>query len=221
MSRVFISHSRLDRTLTANVAKLLQNIGETAVIMEYQTEGKDVPPFEEIRKAVIGSDYVMLFKTDNAIQSDHTKSWIVFEVGVASATNKRLIVFERRGPPIHFPIPYLTDYMLFDPETVSDVLKVQEVAKGVRENLTKKKESGSAVWGLLFLFAPQLFLTLALLGALSGPIPITCSRCRSSYTFYAGILDAFQCPVCLTEINPTANLTPEQVRALQNVMRSI
>lgn len=185
MSRVFISHSRQDIELIQNISKLLENIGEEAVIMEYiPTKNVTRPPFEVIRMEVMNSNYMMLFKTDNAIKTDYTKNWIIFEIGLAAATNKKLFVFERIGSPINFPIPYLTDYMLFDPYNVSDMFEIQTIAKNYKKKFIKrkvKKKKTDSGLGLLYLFAPQIII-LAIIGALfyvaKGPIEVTCSNCN-------------------------------------------
>lgn len=225
MSRVFISHSRQDGELTRNVAALLRNIGETAVVMEYLSgDEASTPPYEAMRKEIASADYIMLFKTDNAIRSDYTKNWIVFEVGLAAAANKRLFVFERRGRSIQFPIPYVTDYMLFDPTKVADILQVQSIAKDLKAEIAKKSDEEMSIgFGLLALFAPELFVVLLILGgvaqALAGPIPVACGRCKSSYRYYASVLDAFQCPVCLAHVDPLSELDDKTKNLLQELRK--
>ncbi len=132
--KAFISHSKQDAALTKNVELMLQNIGVEPVIMEYSPPAAEAaPPWRRIRDAVTTSDAVLLFKTENAIVTDYTRSWIVYEVGLAAAMNRPLYVFERKGTPIHFPIPYVTDYMLFEQEKIGDFLKVRRVVKEWRE----------------------------------------------------------------------------------------
>ena len=232
VSRVFISHSRQDTELTLNIVKALENIGSTAVAMEYvQRDSSDVPDWDRIRSEVAAADHPMLFKTDNAIKTDYTENWVMFEVGLAAALKKRLLVFERRGPQITFPIPYVTGYMLFDPQKVADVLQVQAIARVIRKELTAtktrklekrgKKEEFSGL-ALLALFVPEILVALIVLGtlvglasAVVGPVPVTCGRCRSRYRYYAGVLDPFKCPVCLCDVNPAADLDEETVHLIQ------
>ncbi len=230
MSRVFISHSRVDAELTKNLATMLRNIGETPVVMEYvPKDGEKVPPYARIKKGVTAADYVMLFKTDNAIRSEYTKNWIIFEVGIAATQNKRLFVFERRGPPIQFPIPYVTDYMIFDPNNVTDFLKVQSIAKEVKEALLQQEgKTGGLGW--LPILSPHIALLAAVVvviaavgvginGALHGPINIDCPHCYSTYRYYAGILDPFQCPACLEEIDPSVGYDREAVALVRELKK--
>lgn len=173
---------------------------------------------------------MMLFKTDNAIRSDYTKNWIIFEVGLAAALNKRLLVFERKGPPIQFPIPYVTDYMIFDPGNVADFLKLQSIAKGVKEAFTQEKGKAGGSLGWIWVFYPQavLFLGVSAViaaigagvkGALHGPINIGCPHCHSNYQYYAGILDRFRCPVCLDEIDPSVGYNSEAVALVKELRK--
>jgi len=231
VSRVFISHSKRDAELTLNIITALSNVGATAVAMEYLPEMPEgEQEWERIRREVSLADFVMLFKTDNATSTEYTKSWIAFEIGLAAGMSKRLLVFERRGAPIMFPIPYLTDYMLFDPSRVPDVLQVQRIAKDIQEELAgqakKAKKKSYDGLGWLFLFAPELLATLIVLGlvaataagvlaAVTGPIPVSCHRCRSKYTYYAGVFDPFQCPVCLAQIDLAKNLDTQTLDLLR------
>lgn len=227
MARIFISHSKEDRDLTSNIKKLLVNIGETPVLMEYNPKmDSDVPPWEVIKEEVKESEYMMLFKTENAIKTDYTKNWISYEVGLAAAWNKRLFIFERRGPPIHFPIPYLTDYMIFNPQEVSDMLKLQSVAKEFKETKFEdfkekpkddKTDDGLAALALI-LFAPVIIVAMlhgTLKKALRGPIPITCDKCHSNYNYYASVFDSFNCPVCLTLIDISSKLDDKSINLLR------
>ena len=106
MKKVFISHSRHDAELVSNVVSAMRNIEVTPVAMEYLPKPSEgIPDWSRIRAEVSSSDLLMLFKTDNAIRTDYTKSWIVYEVGLAAAFNKPLFLFERIGRPINFQSP--------------------------------------------------------------------------------------------------------------------
>ena len=210
MTQVFISHSRKDRELINNVATMLRNVNDEPVLMEYMPRTiRDRPNWAMIRKVVSDSDYLMLFKTDNAITTDYTKSWIIYEVGLAAAYGKRLFVFERKGPPIRFPIPYLTDYMIFDPGKVRDFLAIQAI-------VTDSKKTGKAgAYGELYrdmhVLAPQMKAMEQIINAFSGNMfapgtkldgdfGITCMRCKTRFRYYSREKFPFNCPVCLTGI---------------------
>ncbi len=221
MAKVFISHSRQDVELVSNVAAMLKNIGDEPLIMEYAPKGDEtVPDSARIREYMRAADHVMLFKTDNAIRTDYTRNWIIFEVGLAAELNKRLFVLEGKGPPIEFPIPYLTDYMVFEPDRVADILRLQTVAKKVSgEDSEGRADSSTLGFGLLLLFVPPLAIVLALVaaiyGAIYGPINIRCDRCNSNYRYYAGVIEPFQCPVCLNPVDPAEDLNSDAVDLLK------
>ncbi len=201
------------------MATMLKNIGDEPLIMEYAPKGDEtVPDYARIREYMRAADHVMLFKTDNAIRTDYTRNWIIFEVGLAAELNKRLFVLEGKGPPIEFPIPYLTDYMVLEPERVADILRLQTVAKNVSGEDFEGRADASA-FGLLLLFVPPLAIVLALVaaiyGAIYGPINIQCDRCNSNYRYYAGVIEPFQCPVCLNPVDPAAGLDPDTVDLLK------
>ena len=208
---------------------MLTNIGVEPVVMEYAPQGEEsVPDWMRIREAVSGSNRLLLFKTDNAIGTEWTRSWISFEVGLAANAGKPLFVFERRGPSIKFPIPYLTDYMIFEPDQVADFLKVQKVVKQWKEGEVyalgepeEIKPEGNLLLSLLAVFAPEVLVARILVAgaaaaamALYGPIFIKCARCGTSYRYYAGVLDKFQCPVCLTSIELATTAPAETIHFL-------
>ena len=211
MAKVFISHSKNDMELISNIATMLKNVDESPVVMEYfSRSAKDSPNWSLIRKHVSESEYLMLFKTDNAIKSDYTKSWIIYEVGLAAAWKKRLFVFERKGPAIKFPIPYLTDYMIFDPERVKDFLRIQSI---VAE--TRKFDGSSKPYKdmLAKQFIPMQMVVQSFGGDLfgksakaSGAFEVACGRCRSRFRYYPSYETfPFNCPVCLTPIKSACN----------------
>ena len=140
-----------------------------------------------------------------------------------------MFVFEKQGSDIEFPIPYLTDYMLFTDGQVEDFLKIQ----GLMKDWNKEKETdlskGELIKGLIALgllaMEPKLVLVAAFLGMMpelvQGPIHMECPECSSEYNYYAGVLDPFQCPVCLFEITPTEGLDQESIQYLQAFKRKL
>ena len=224
MPRIFISHSRVDAELTKNIAALLLNIGIEPFVMEYSPKSdSDSPPWPMIREEVEKSDSVILMKTENAIKTQYTMSWIIFETGLAAALNKPLFVFEKRGSDIEFPIPYLTDYMLFNDGQVADFLKIQALMKDWNKEKAIDVPEGGILSGFfalaLLAMEPKLVVVAALLGGMAelvqGPIDMECPKCSSEYNYYAGVLDSFRCPVCLFEITPTEGLDQESIQYLQ------
>lgn len=186
---------------------MLTNIGHHPMIEEFIPQEKKEPiPYEEIRKNVDSSDYVFLFLTDNIVATEYTGNWVMYEVGLASSDNKRVFVFERRGVPIPYPIPYLTDYMIFDKDSTNDILDIQTLSKRI-DKTTKNVLKGIGVGGLIGLpFGPLGVLMGTLMGGIAGAsasekiLKVECHRCGVSFRYYSSKYPKFKCPACRTEI---------------------
>ena len=132
--------------------RTLENMGHTPIIEEFiPTEEQAQIPYEEIRNNVEKSEFLFLFLTDNVVATPFTQNWVSYEIGLASANSKKLFVFERMGTPIKFPIPYLTDYALFNLDKTEDILALQNLTKDLgkfrRDLLTA---GGGVVIGSVF-----------------------------------------------------------------------
>ena len=206
MATIFISHSRKDTELVKNIKTLLENIGHKPIIEEFISESEKSPvPFEEVRKNVEACDFVLLFLTDNVVSTEYTKNWVIFEAATASAHDKRLYVFEREGEAIPYPIPYLTDYVLFSPENINDLLKVQQI---IKETTNGGKDVATALAGAAFgsFFGPIGIAIGGIGGYLLGPKPksgkkVTCTNCKISFNYYSDNILNFKCPTCRKPIN--------------------
>ena len=202
---IFISHSKRDAELVLVVKKLLENVGHTPIIEEFVLrEEKADPPYEEIRRNVEKSALLFLFLTDNVIATDYTRNWVIYEVGLAAKGSKKLFVFERLGTPIYFPIPYLTDYALFDMDKTGDILMLQKLAKDLgkfpRDLLTAG--TGAAIGSL---FGPAGVIFGAVMGYLVGPklpkpLTVKCNHCNIDFNYYS-TRNTFSCPSCRRDID--------------------
>lgn len=74
-----------------------------------------VPPWADIRDKVMGSMAVFVLLGPAVRSNPYTQNWVAWEAGIACALNKPLWVYERVGEPVEFPVPYCTDYVLYDP----------------------------------------------------------------------------------------------------------
>ena len=205
MATIFISHSKKDKDLVVSVKKILENIGHTPIIEEFiPQEKQQVIPYEEIRSNVNNSSFVFLFLTDSIVETEYTKNWVIYEVGVASNASIRVFVFERIGTPIHYPIPYFTDFALFNPDRTDDMLEIQKLAKNLgkirRELLTAG--AGAAVGSL---FGPLGLVLGAIGGYVFGPKQekpprVTCPHCNVTFNYYSLRIKDFDCPSCRKKI---------------------
>lgn len=204
MASVFISHSKRDKTLVKRIHTLLDNIGYTAIIEEFIPPEKKQPiPYIEITNNVRVSSFLFLFLTDNIVLTEYTKAWVMFEVSQAASLNKRLFVFERKGTPIPYPIPYLTDYMIFD-ETTESYFSIQSIAKEARPRIPPNWVTAGLGALLGLPFGPLGLVVGGLGGLILGPrdaeaanIPrVNCPHCRIPFNYYSPNIRAFACPSC-------------------------
>ena len=206
MANIFISHSKRDKGLVITIEKTLKNIGHCPIIEEFIPEDKiELIPYEEIRKNVDMSDYVFLFLTDNIVKTEFTHNWVSFEVGVAANAMKRLFVFERLGVPVPYPIPYLTDYMVFAEDDMDDILNIQLLSKKLKE--TSKSFKGAGIGALIGIpFGPLGLIVGSGVGYLYGARSkrqirkVYCSKCRISFNYHSLKYTKFSCPSCRNEI---------------------
>lgn len=206
MANVFISHSRRDEELVAVISKALINIGHNPIVEEFiPEEKKESVPYEEIMKNVGLSNYIFLLLTDNILATGYTRNWVTFEVGLAARDRKRVFVFERTGVPIPYPIPYLTDYTVFDADSTNDILSIQGLAKKLNE-LPKRFVGAGA--GLLVgaPFGPLGLIIGGLGGLLLGAsaeeqiLKVQCHHCKVSFNYYSAQYNVFLCPACRSKI---------------------
>ena len=205
MAIIFISHSKKDEDLVLTMRRLLENMGHTPIIEEFIPTEKQKPiPYEEIRNNVEKSEFLFLFLTDSVVATPFTQNWVSYEIGLASANLKKLFVFERMGMPVEFPIPYLTDYALFDPDKTEDIMALQNLTKDLgkigRDLLTA---GGGALIGSAF--GPIGLVVGGILGYMVGPKrpkqPIVkCSHCNVTFNYYS-THRVFSCPSCRRDIN--------------------
>jgi len=210
MAVIFISHSKRDEQLVQNLQTILINVGHTPIIEEFIPESLKEPiPYEEIRKNVGLSNAVFLFLTDEVVRTEYTKNWVTFEDTVASDRYIPVFVFERNGFPIHYPIPYVTDYMLFDPYTIEDLLNIQKLAKDIGTIPPKWITTGfGALVGAIF--GPLGIAIGGLGGWLLGPerkppipgIRIKCphENCKIEFNYWSLNITYFSCPSCRQSI---------------------
>lgn len=206
VANIFISHSKRDKELVITIEKILKNIGHTPIIEEFiPEENMELIPYEEIRKNVDMSDYVFLFLTDNIIKTEFTHNWVSFEVGVAANARKRLFVFERLGVPVPYPIPYLTDYMVFAEDDINEILNIQLLSKKLKE--TSKTLKGAGIGALIGIpFGPLGLIVGSSIGYLCGARSqkqtrkIYCPKCQIFFNYHSLKHTKFGCPSCRNEI---------------------
>lgn len=127
MVSVFVSHSKYDSHLRKFFAEIFADIGLRSTFMELKDlTGKyagDVIS-KTIRAGFLsGQDthsvFVLLGENlANPPNPEFTHNWIAFEAGAAAGCLKRVWVFEEFNKFINFPIPFVSDYVLYDLDNV-------------------------------------------------------------------------------------------------------
>ena len=216
MVKIFISLSSKDKGLVEVIDYNLRNVGITPIIEEF-SEVRN-PPYENIKGKIIESAAVFLWLTPTITESKYTKSWVICETIIAANQNKPVYVFEKWDSDVQLPIPYVTDYILYDPSQKEHWRVIQEIAiKRAREYSPHPAALvGGIIGGLLGLNKGALGALLgAGIGAVGGeiigrtldslsaqkefPLKVICRYCRWIFNFYSEI-NRFRCPHCRHQI---------------------
>ena len=115
MTKIFLSHSKEDKEMRDFFLKVFGLAGVQAVSVEF--EYFPPPPWQFIKNKMLSSDAIFLLLGPNVIDRGiFTQNWISFEIGLACQLRKEIWVFEQSNIPVRFPVPYLDNYVLYDPE---------------------------------------------------------------------------------------------------------
>lgn len=202
MTNIFISHSRHDKDILDSFDSLFAGTNVKAVRMEFEKINETAA--EEIRKWIEQSSSVFVLLGPNIVNMGQTKSWISWEIGLATSMKKPIWVFEQFDNSIDFPVPYLNHYVLYN---LGDKQHMDYI-KGLIEKHEKNPELAATVLGALIGGAignaPGAIIG-GLLGLLSGQshkLPLTTcpyANCRATFYLHSRT-NQFKCPVCRREI---------------------
>lgn len=128
MPQIFVSHSQNDKDIRSSFDTVFARTGVKSVCMEF--ENIYPPAWEEIKNQITASETVFLLLGSNIRSSIHTQNWVAFETGLACAIGKEIWVFEQYGSNIEFPIPYLTDYMIYNLENKNHFEYIRRIIEG-------------------------------------------------------------------------------------------
>ncbi len=174
MASIFVSHSKHDASIVNYFAKIFARTQLQAHLMELENMGNVYAGFriadiirsnwQEDTKAVV----VLLGKSlENPPSPQYTHNWVNFEVGVAAGCKKPVWVFEGFNEFIKFPIPYVTDYCLYDLESIPHL-------QYIGETFTKLYVNNQVIL---------------------PPRRIKCHLCNAEYNLWSNIT-CINCPVC-------------------------
>jgi hypothetical protein len=120
----FLSHSRKDERIVNSIFKICQRTKIKPNIAEFEEIKSGRLGAEEICDMIDKSQLFFMFLSENVINDKdygktiYTQNWVNFELGCVYAQKKMkkkfIYVFEPFAQ-IHFPIPYLDYYILYNP----------------------------------------------------------------------------------------------------------
>jgi hypothetical protein len=173
---VFFSHSKHDRNIKNYFSNIFTHIGLHGIFFEWQQ------PYNNYAGQTISSIicdpntaavFVLLGKyleNPPGLSRQYTHNWVSFEVGVAAGCRKRIWVFEEFESFVRFPVPFVTDYAQFTPDSVEHLRYYGWVFQSIIMNGTD----------------------------LPAPVPwLRCqyTDCNSVYNCWS-VAPRFNCPVC-------------------------
>ena len=118
MPNIFMIHSRYDTALPTFFDKAASMVGISLVHMEW--EELVPPPWKHIREKLETAEALFIFKGPNIARNLYTSNWVSYEIGLAAHPSKKsgkemdVWVFESVQNPVFFPVPFLTNYVLYD-----------------------------------------------------------------------------------------------------------
>lgn len=179
MVQIFVSHSQYDKDIRTQFDTVFARAGVRSVCMEFEVIYP--PSWQTIKNEIGASEAVFLLLGPNIRQSVHTQNWVAFEVGLACAFGKDVWVFEQDGAYIEFPIPYLTDYMIYNLGYKDHFNYVRRVIEG---------------YGRIASIFP-LNVDSRTKRDIPHGIPVTCRyrNCMTSFSLHTDI-ESFCCPSC-------------------------
>jgi hypothetical protein len=127
MANIFISHSKRDEATVAAFCNVFARTQHGAFLAEF--EAYAVPPWTQIKNWVQQSSALFVLLSPHLQTTPYTQNWVSYEVGLACALNKPVWVYEHWNNPVAFPIPYLTDYVMYNPASQEDLNAIRQLVE--------------------------------------------------------------------------------------------
>jgi hypothetical protein len=209
MAQIFISHSAKDKELVAFLSKAFASTKVKAVFEEFEAIGKAPPNAQQIANHIRESNAVFVLLSRNVEELKHTRDWVAYEGGVATATalqtNKDIWVLEPLGETegISVVIPHFRHYVCFDHSDERWQAYLTQIINSYDDSHFLKAISGGAATGAVFgegvgaLWGAGVGLLLAAMVPTGRPLgfPILCPHCASSYNVHPSG-PRIRCAVC-------------------------
>ena len=182
--QVFVSHSQYDADIRMRFSETFAVAGVIPKYMEFETIKP--PAWAEIKGQIKNSAAVFLLLGPNIRRTCFTENWVAFEVGVSCAFGKDVWVFEPSGLNNDFPIPYLTDYVLYELQVRENFDYIRTIIEGYR------KPS----------YVLPLFVDERTKRGIPKGIPVKCNyeNCGANYSLHTKVTN-FYCPSCRQQLS--------------------
>lgn len=186
----------------------IQTLGHKAYIYEYEKHDEYLAPSYDIKLEIRNSSCLFIFLSENVIDREHTKSWIISEAAIAREVNIRVFLCKPNDLVTDLVIPYISDYFIVNKKDPKDILTIQRIIKdNFNEQIGAKRTLiGGGLGGVLGIpFGPFGIISGAIGGAIIGrltqpkniySLQIQCNKCKHSYMYYSTAINIFKCPIC-------------------------
>jgi len=199
VASIFISHSKRDKPTVDAFCNVFARTQLRAFLAEF--EAYAVPPWLQIKNWVQQSSSLFVLLSSHLQETPYTQNWVSYEVGLACGLDKPVWVYEQWRSPVIFPVPYLTDYVVYDPASQEDLNAIRQLVEVYDPSPTL---AGAVLGGLLGaalsggLGAGAGAILGGALGKRQPPgTPVRCphEHCGVPFRVY-NHLQSFPCPAC-------------------------
>jgi len=135
MPNIFLTHSQYDTTLP-NIFDKAAGMTDIS-LLHVEWEQLITPPWKFVRDKLKNSEAIFILKGSNIARSLYTSNWVSYELGLAAHSSKNIgegemdvWVFESVESPVFFPIPFLTDYVIYDPNDTYHLQYIRDIVEG-------------------------------------------------------------------------------------------
>ncbi len=211
MAQIFISHSAKDTRLIEFINRAFASTKVEAKYEEIEAILDGHKTAQQIAADIGRSNAVFILLGENLENLLHTQQWVLWESGVAGATNKDIWVFEAHEDDgkLSVLIPHLHHHVCFDysdpwlayiravVSSYDDSHVLPAISAGVTTGIaTENPVAGILAGGIV---------AILLAGNKQGPPPglmaIRCPSCQSVYRVHRDpAWNLMRCPVCNVQL---------------------
>lgn len=225
MAQIFVSHSSKDRELVDVLARAFASTKVKAIYEEFESIVQGPATAQRILQHISQSNAVFVVIGKNVEEKRHTRDWVGFESGAASASSlqatKDVWVLEsmQDTDALSVVIPRLQHYVCFDRTDERWQAYLTQVIASYDDSHVLTAMAAGGLAGVAAGRKPEAALAgigagllLAVMTSQTRPIgvPIRCIHCSSVYNVHLAV-PRMRCPVCNTRLvftSPTPNANP-------------